>query len=345
MLNNRQKEILKLIVREFVSTAEPVGSLAITQNYDIGCCSATVRNDMARLEEMGYLEQPHSSAGRIPKDKAYRLFVDDIIRNKISLPPERDQQTIEREYDLTQAQLENLLEKTARLLSQLTHYTSVILAPQIRRNLFKYLKLVPLDSERVLLFLMTNTGSVIHRIIHVSSPMEPEVLERITNILNERLQSKSMGNIERFLNGMASHEHYNELIEIVRDASQKIMEEQEHTREVFFGGRTHLLDFTEFRDLNRIKVLMELIEEEKVIAEILSGTLKGDGIQVFIGEENPVDGMRECSMIMAVYSIEGEPVGTLGILGPKRMPYEQIIPIVTYTAENFSNKLSVIDRL
>jgi heat-inducible transcriptional repressor len=343
MLNARQREILKLIVREYVCTAEPVGSMTITQKYDIGCCSATVRNDMARLEEMGYLEQPHASAGRIPRDKAYRLFVNDIIKNKIALPPERDQQTIEREYEVRQGQLEQLMERTARLLSQLTRYTSIILAPQIRKSLFKYLKLISLDSSRILLFMMTNTGSVIHRIIEVSTPMEPEMLERITNILNDRLQSRSLGNIEQFLSDFSSHESYNELIDIVKDTSQKIVEE--HTKEVFFGGRTYLLDFTEFRDLNRIKMLMELLEEEKVIVEILNGTLKGADLQVLIGEENPVDGMRECSMITAVYCIDGEPAGTLGILGPKRMPYEQIIPIVTYTAENFSNKLTLIDRL
>ncbi len=343
MLNARQREILKLIVREYVSTAEPVGSMGITHKYDIGCCSATVRNDMARLEEMGYLEQPHASAGRIPKDRAYRLFVDDIIKNKIGPPSEGAQQTIEREYELTQAEIENLLEKTARLLSQITHYTSVILAPQIRKSLFKYMKLIPIDSERVLLFMLTNMGSVIHNIIQVSKPIEPEALERITNLLNERLQNPSLSNMEQFLGEIATQNQYKDLIDIIRDASQKLVEE--HRREVFFGGRTHLLDFTEFRDLSRIKVLMELIEEEKVLAEILSGTIKGDGIQVFIGEENPVDGMRECSMITAVYSIEGEPAGTLGILGPKRMPYDQVIPIVTYTAENFSHKLSVIDRL
>lgn len=343
MLNSRQKKILELIVREFVKTAEPVASQIISQNYDIGCCSATVRNEMVKLEELGYIEQPHASAGRIPKDKAYRVFVDEIINNKIGPPPESAAVIIEKEYDLIQTHLEHLLDKTARLLSHLTRYTSLLLAPRLRKSFFKYLKLVSLSANTILLFMMTNTGSIIHRTIEISKPIAPEDLDRITNLLNIRLQGALFERIENLVHEIPNHDANYELIQSIIDLSQKI--EEEPSREVFFGGRTHLIDLIEFKDINRIKMLMELLEDEKVVAEILDGTIHGDCIQVLIGEENPVDGMRECSMITATYNIDGKPVGTLGIIGPKRMPYEQIIPIVNYTAENFSNKLQKLEKL
>ncbi|MDQ7822021.1 MAG: heat-inducible transcriptional repressor HrcA [Candidatus Eremiobacteraeota bacterium] len=342
-LNSRQKAILEIIVQEFVKSGEPVGSLIITENYDIGCCSATVRNEMARLEEMGYLEQPHAASGRIPKDKAYRLFVNEIISRKIAPPPENAVSTIEREYQIIQSHLEILIKKTARLLAELTNYTSLLLAPQLRKSLFKYLRLVSLSPTRILLFMMNNTGSIIHRTIELSSPISPEVLERLTNLLNDRLQGRALDHVSEFLKEIPGLETDRELIRNIGDASQHLVEEQQ--REVFYGGKTRLFDFSEFRDLDKIKVLMEVMEEEKVVAEILTETLNADGVQVLIGEENPVDEMKECSMVTAAYNLNGEPVGTLGIIGPKRMPYEQIISIINYTAENFSHKLRHLDRL
>lgn len=343
MLNNRQKKVLEIIIREFVESGEPVASATLANKYNMGFCSATIRNDMAKLEEMGYLEQPHTSSGRIPKDKAYRLYVDEIVSRKIAPPPEFAAQTIEREYQLIQIQLEILLEKTARLLSQLTHYTSMLLAPRLAKCLFKYLKLVSLSPRTILLFVLTNTGSIFHRTIEVSKPLSPEDLERVTNLLNDRLQGKSINRIEQLIGDDLSVEIGNELIDGLRGASYNIL--GDHSKDVILEGRTHLLDFFGFKDISRIKVLMELLEDEKVVAEILSGTLKGYGIQVFIGEENPVDEMKECSIVTATYDFDGEPIGTLGILGPKRMPYDKVIQIVNYIAENFSSKLRKLDKL
>lgn len=343
MLNNRQKKILEVVVREFIESGEPVASVTIAQKYDIGCCSATVRNDMARLEEMGYLEQPHTSSGRVPMDKAYRLFVDEIVAHKIAPPPESAAQTIETEYQLIQRHMERLLNSTARLLSRLTHYTAVLLAPQLAKSLFKYLKLVSLGPNSILLFVLTNTGSIIHRTIEVSKPLGPDDLERITNLLNDRIQGKSINRISQLLGGEVSREVSAELIEGIKEASSNLS--GEGSREIILGGRTHLLDFFGLKDMNRIRVLMELLEDEKIVAEILSGTLQEDGIQVLIGEENPLDVMRECSMVTSTYTIDGEPVGTLGIIGPKRMPYESVIQIVNYIAENFSSKLQNLDQL
>lgn len=342
MLNSRQKEILELVIREFIRTAEPVASVTITQKYDIGCCSATVRNEMVRLEEMGYLEQPHSSAGRIPKDKAYRLFVDEIMKRKIGPPPETAAAAIESEYIYFQTHLERLMEKTARLLSHVTHYTSVMLAPRLRKSYFKYLKLVSVGPTTILLFVLTATGTVIHRTVELSKPIAPEDLERITNILNDRLQGKPLQNVESLLSGEMFQSVSSEFIENIRDITHDL---NDRSKEVFLEGRTHLLNLTEFKDLDRIRVLMEVLEDEEAVAEILSETLSGRNINVFIGEENPVEEMKDCSLVTATYSINGQPVGTLGIIGPRRMPYEEIIPIVNFTAENVSNKLQGFDQL
>jgi heat-inducible transcriptional repressor len=177
----------------------------------------------------------------------------------------------------------------------------------------------------------------------VSRPLGPEDLERITNLLNERLQGKSIHRSEDLLGELSPENIDSEILSGIKEVHNTVMGEA--SKGVFLGGRTRLLDFVDFKDISRIKVLMELLDDEKVVAEILSETLKEERIQVLIGEENPVDVMKECSMVVARYKIDGIPVGTLGILGPKRMPYEKVIQIVNYTAENFSSKLKRLDQL
>ncbi len=342
-LTQRQKTILEVIIHEFVRTGEPVSSSVITDKYDINCSSATVRNEMAFLEEMGFLEQPHAASGRIPMDSAYRMFVNDIIKNKIAPPPREAADRINREYHTIKLQLELLLEKTATLLSNLTNYTSMLLAPQLRKSLFRYLKLLPISPTSVLLFMLSTTGSITHKTVELSRPTSPEELDRITIMLNDRLQGKSMEQMEEILEDVGKNDPQRELLVSIGKESQQLLDRQ--GQEVILKGTSHLLDFSESKDVKNIKVMMELLEEEKIIAEILSQTINLGDINIAIGSENQRDEMKGCTLITAAYRIKDKPVGTLGIIGPRRMPYQQIISIINYTAENFSSKLNSLDSI
>lgn len=341
-LTQRQKQILQVIVQEYVKTGEPVSSSFIADFADMSYSSATIRNEMSKLEDMGYLKQPHAAAGRIPLDRAYRLFVNEIIKSRIAPPPREAAEEIDREYFSVKSQMESLIERTAGLLSRLTNYTSMILAPELRKNLFKYLKLVSLSPFSILLFMISNTGELIHKIIEVSHPVDPGILDKLTESLNIRLQGKPIETLGKAISEESEGSSEHELLEQISMESDKIVTAS--SRDVVFGGKNRVFDFSGASDLKSVKVMMELLEEENVIAEILSETINRQEMNIMIGSENPVSEMKDCTLITVAYKIKSHPAGTLGILGPKRMPYRQVISIINYTAENFGNKLSSIDE-
>lgn len=341
-LSSRQKTILEVIIHEFIKTGEPVSSNTITDKYGINYSSATVRNEMAVLEDLGFLKQLHTASGRVPEDSAYRMFVNDIIRNKIAPPPRETADTIEKEYNKIKLHLELLLEKTASLLSDLTNYTSMLLAPQLRKSLFKYLRLVSVSPTTVMLFMLSTTGAILHKTIEFSKPTSPEELERLTYLLNNRLSGKPLEELEYIINETQREDPQYELISSIGRESESLLEAEQ---EVILKGTSRILNISESKDVNNIKLMLELLEEEKIIAEILSKTIQLGDINISIGSENQLDEMKGCTLITAAYKFKGKPVGTLGIIGSRRMPYKEIISIINYTAENFSNKLDTFDSI
>ncbi|MBI2252110.1 MAG: heat-inducible transcription repressor HrcA [Armatimonadetes bacterium] len=335
-LNFRQEKILLALIEEFIDTAEPVGSSTLLNKHNLDCSSATIRNEMAYLESLGFLGQPHSSSGRIPLDEAYRFYVKYLLQKGILPPPEA--LDIQKEYQDETLELESLIEHTRKILAQLTNYTSLILGPRINKTIFKYLKLIFLNPHSVLVIMLTNTGGIIHRVINLDSEINPYELDKMAKILNDRLQGKSLEifnfNFLRQFSDKIDLNILNGLSEIAKNLFKEV------EKKIFYDGTINLLNLPEFKDLKKLKLILEVLEDEKLVAEILSESLSSQGLQVSIGSENQYLPMESCSLISAAYNVDGEPVGSLGILGPKRMPYERIISIVKYVAQSFSERLN-----
>ncbi len=336
LLSSRQHRILVAIINEFIISAEPVGSITLVRKYDILFSSATIRNEMSRLEELGYLFQPHTSSGRIPTDRAYRYYVDFLMKKRLNPPQDID--VVLDEYKKLEAHLGRLVDYTGRLLSDLTKYTSLVLVPRFRRTLFRFLKITPLEDNNIVLILMTNTGSILNKVIHLSREINEEQLGKMTKILNDRLSGMFLGDINlEFLQNLPGDLH-EDLIQNLSSLTLETLKDQES--DVRCEGTRHLFDLPEFQDLKRLRSIFEVLEDEKVVAEILKKTLTTEGLKVYIGSEHHLDEMKECSFITATYSMRGVPLGTIAVMGPTRMPYDTIIPVVNSFAEVFSEKLN-----
>lgn len=337
----RQREILLTLIKEFITTAEAVGSATLTRKYNISASPATIRSEMAKLEEMGYLYQPHTSAGRVPTDKAYRYYVNHLMSGRIS-PPDDIKPALE-EFEHYEAQVQRLLEHTGRILADLTHYTSLVLAPRLRRTMFKYLKLAPLEDNRIIIIMMTNTGAIINKVIQVDEPLFPENLERMTNILNERLSGLYLEEIGLDFLTALKDDLQGEILRHLSLLTRETILNDENS--LIYDGAVNLFDLPEFQNIDKLKIIIELLEEEKVVADILKKTLINEGLKVFIGSEHRLDPMKECSFITASYEIGGVPVGSIGVMGPTRMPYKRIIPVVSALADVFSKKMTKLSDI
>ncbi len=335
LLEPRQEEILLAVIREYIQTAEPVGSAALLQKYALGCSSATVRNEMARLEEMGFLVQPHTSAGRVPLDKAYRFYVDRLLEKRIVPPPEAS--LIAREFE-DDHELESLIDHTRRRLSQLTRYTSVVLGPQLRCSVLKYLQLIRLGPRQVLLVMMTCSGTVVHRVIELSVDAAGEDFESTTAMLNDRLRGMSLEAIRPAFLRTLTPSVAPEIAARVGEITSEMASCQ--GSRLFYEGASNLLGQPEFQDVGKARGLLELLEQESLLAEILDKSLPMEGVAVVIGGEHPLSQMRECTLVTATYHLGGVAVGTVGVIGPMRLRYDRVISIVSCVAEVFGRRLS-----
>ncbi|MCD4783583.1 MAG: heat-inducible transcriptional repressor HrcA [Candidatus Eremiobacteraeota bacterium] len=333
--SKRKHAILVTLIQEFIATAEPVGSTYLVRKYDFNISPATMRNELAKLEDMGFLFQPYTSSGRIPTDKAYRYYVNFLMQEKLK-PPMDVESTLE-EFKRLEIHLQNLMEYTSKMLADLTHYTSLVLAPRFKKTLFRYLRITPIEGNRLLLILMTNTGSVLNKVIPISREISEEQLNKLTGVLNERLQGMFLEDIDiEFLQGIAG-DLQEEILQHLGLLTKETVLGQE-SKFVYEGAR-HLLDLPEFQNLERLRMLFEILEDEKVLAEILKNTLTSEGMKIYIGREHHHKEIEECSLITATYGIGEVPLGTIAIMGPTRMPYGRIIPVVSACAQIFSDKL------
>ncbi|WP_035571099.1 heat-inducible transcriptional repressor HrcA [Halonatronum saccharophilum] len=347
-MTDRKKKILKAIVNEYVMSAEPVGSRTLARRYDFGVSPATLRNDMADLEEANYLEQPHRSAGRIPTDKGYRFYVDALMDlKKLS---NNQAKVIEDDYSVKNRELQDLIEETSQLLSDLTNYTSMVLSPQIRESIFQHLQLVPISSKKVLIVLVTDTGLVKNRIIDVIKPIDSDQLANISRFLNERLYGLPLQNISDQLLLKLTKEFINKNTLEIKDLSfinNEIFTNNNSKRgKIYFGGTAYILDQPEFNDINKVKTVLNVLEHDNLIYDIFNKT--GDksnhnsqsGVEVIIGSENYFEEIKDCSFVIATYNIKGRPIGKIGVLGPTRMEYAKVVESVRFISEILSNLLT-----
>ncbi|HLS07634.1 heat-inducible transcriptional repressor HrcA [Lentibacillus sp.] len=335
MLTERQLLILQVIIDDFIETAQPVGSRSIAKKANINYSPATIRNEMADLEEMGYLEKTHSSSGRIPSERGYRYYVDHMVLHREAAD---NIQIIRNIMQDGLFEFEQIVQSSAEILSRITNYTSIILGPEVFDTKLKQLQIISLSENTALAILVTNTGHVEHRSFSVPEAINASDLEKMVNILNDRLHGVPIFKLHEKLN--------DEMLDLMNKYVTDFETSYDYLKAVFlsenpvklyFGGKTNLLRQPEFNDIDKVRSFYSMIEEEDEIASLLKGA--ADGIKVTIGHENKVDAIKECSLITATYEMNEEQMGTIALLGPTRMEYKKVITLLDALSTEMSDVL------
>lgn len=339
-LDERKKRILKVVTDDYIASAEPVGSRTIARRYDLGLSPATIRNEMADLEEGGYLEQPHTSAGRVPSEKGYRYYVDALM--SMRQLDEQEIGIIYRELEKYHHEIETVIHQTSKILAQFTKYPSMALGPQLNSAVFRHIQLVKLSESTILVILVTDTGYVENKVIEFENDITEDELDRISNLFNQKLRGRNLRDIQsNVIKELRSEmvfqdQFFNEAIKVLVKSIAKHSQER-----VFVDGATKILEQPEFSDVIKFKPLMKALEEEECLYKLLTNSLH-KGTKIKIGSENEDYGIQDCSVVTAGYEIAGRTVGVIGVLGPTRMEYAKVLPLVEYTAKILSDLLTQI---
>lgn len=336
-LNDRKTKILHAIIQDYINTAEPVGSRTLSKKYSLGVSPATIRNEMSDLEELGYLMQPYTSAGRIPSDKGYRLYVDSLmeIKSIADLQRKNIKTNLLRQF----GEAEQLLQYSSKIISQLTNYTSAVLTPQIKENKIKHIQLVPIDIKKIIVVMITDTGIVKNHIINVAEGIDYAQIQKVTNLLNSKLKGKTIKDIEASLLGELKEELYefNSLIESVVPKLFNALERIEDV-ELFLSGTTNIFNFPEYNDILKAKNFLTMLEEKEFIENLISSS-GNQGINISIGSENLYEEAKECSLVTATYKIDGNIVGKLSVIGPTRMDYSNVVGVMKQISQYINELL------
>jgi len=342
-VEQRRETILRIVINNYISTGSPVSSRTICNKYKIALCPASVRNVLADLEEQGMITHLHTSAGRIPTDKGYRYYVDRLIKYSGLTPQE--QGFINNEYLSKHIALEEVMSKTSKLLSSMTSYAAVVSQPEINRTAFKHIQFTLLDSKKVCVTLIANTGMTKSTVVQFDSQIDKQQLVRIQNFMNEQLEDVPLSHVKTKLRRMMIQQRdsffqvLQQAIDLV-DLSSIIDE----SKRFYLEGISNILDFPDFEDSGMIRSLIRVLDQKIRLADmlndIISETDSAKKIRVFIGQENPYDMGNNCTIIMSSYALDDKTVGGLGIIGPKRMDYGKAIALVRYVSEMLSEALN-----
>ena len=328
MLNERKKKILQIIIEDYISSAEPVGSRTIARKYDLGLSPATIRNEMSDLELLGYLEQPHTSAGRIPSAQAYRFYVDALIEP--GTLPDNDMALIDGWYNERRRNIDDIFQSTAKILSRMTQNVSMVLTNQQTIANFCYLKFLPLDSQHAILCIVADDGSIDTNVVDIPLGMSSEEMDYLAGKMSKLLEDRNLSDISvEILQNVHTDVVEDKLIFSSLLQAVRKMTGRRQEQKVFLGGTKQLLNQPEFRDVERVRNLLGILEEEKVLKDLLQGG-EDSGLKVTIGSENKFTGIQDCSMVQATYRLNGQIVGTMAVLGPTRMEYGKVISVMDY---------------
>lgn len=338
-LNERRTAILRAIVNYYVRSGEPVGSKTIVERYKLGVSAATVRNEMAALEEAGYIYQPHTSAGRVPTDAGYRVFVDTTPELRLS---DKESQKISSFFGEPRWELEDALRQTASLLSSLTDHAAVVFAPALDRSLVRHVELVELARSRVMVVIVTDTGRVENHLISLSPDAPEDVqLDQTAEMLNRLLVNKPLDTAaSAIVDGIEKLPL--ELREVAGRVAKALSEGlgQKEADRMFLEGTSTIVDEQKFMDLETVRQVIGALEHRRLLLEVLADGLSSGAVSVRIGSENAATEMQYCSVITAPYGTFENPIGSLGIVGPTRMDYRRTIAAVHEVSFNLGRMLS-----
>ena len=328
MLTERQKKILQIIIEDYIATAEPVGSRTIARKHGLGLSPATIRNEMSDLELLGYLEQPHTSAGRVPSAQAYRFYVDSLVEP--GTLTDNDRALIDGWYQERKRDIDDIFQSTAKILSRMTQNVSMVLANKHSAATFKYMKFLPLDSTHAILCIVTDDGQMDNCLVNIPLGMRAEDLDYLAGRISKMLTGRSLLTISGAdLDRAYLNVTKDKVLLLPLSSAIKKMAAESAEQKVFLGGAKQLLNQPEFRDVERVKDLLGILEEERVVKDLLAaGT--DSGMRITIGSENKFSGIKDCSMVQATYRLNGEIVGTMAVLGPTRMEYCKVMAVMNY---------------
>lgn len=339
-LTERSRRILEAIVEDYIDSAEPVGSKTVARRHHMGVSPATVRNVMAELEEQGYIASPHASAGRVPTDKGYRFYVDTLLQVR---PLGADERTrIERHYAGPAMRTTEVLREASRALSRLSHYAGIVMAPQFTATVFRRIDFIPLAPGRVLAIFVSQSGEVQNKIVETGEDIGAAELEQITTYLNRSLNGLPIDQVrERIATEIRQEKaHYDRLQRRALTLSEQALRDNEDSStRVIIEGTSNILEQPEFADVDRMKGLIRAFEQKGQLVDLLDRSRRAHGVQIFIGSETHYSEIAGCSLVTATYENRSGTAGVLGVIGPSRMPYSQVIPIVDYTARLVSQLL------
>jgi heat-inducible transcriptional repressor len=345
-LDERKMKILKAIISTYLETGEPVGSRTIAKDSDLHLSSATIRNEMADLEEMGLILQPHTSAGRIPSDKGYRYYVDQLMEER-----DIEIQTLEDSYRQERAEMyqrmdrmEEVLKSVADALAQNTNYATLITTPQIKESKLKFIQLSMVNSRKLLAVIVVGNDTVKNLLMTVDEPLSNDEILKLNILLNSFLQGLTLNdiNIELVHTMKVQAGMHAGILEDVFEGIVEAIHEADDL-EIYTSGATNMLKYPELIAPGQTTALLDTLVEKKALVELVDDTVKDEekhGIQVYIGNETPVKSLRECSIVTATYELEDGGTGTVGIVGPKRMDYRRVVK----TLRNLTDELNEIFR-
>ncbi|MEK4230057.1 heat-inducible transcriptional repressor HrcA [Solibacillus sp. FSL H8-0538] len=325
MLTNRQLQILQVIVDDFVSSAQPVGSRQISKKEEITFSSATIRNEMADLEELGFIEKTHTSSGRVPSEKGYRFYVDHLLQ-----PQTITSNEVKQIHSIFQKQIvetEQIIRESANILSELTTYTTILLGPDVQKHRVKRFQIVPLTEHTAVAIIVTDNGHVENRLLTLPPGFSPSDIEKMVNILNDRLTGVSLHEFHLKLESEALallRQHVSTAESVIQSLLTVATNQSEG--KIYYGGKTNMFNQPEFHDLNKVRMLMDLMDKESQLQSIFQPD--SSGIQIRIGSENNHLAMENCSVITASFLVCDEQHGSIAIIGPTRMDYQRVVTIL-----------------
>lgn len=330
-LSDRAQQLLKVLIERYIIDGQPVGSRSLSREEGLRLSPATIRNVMSDIEEMGLITSPHTSSGRVPTVSGYRLFIDSLL----TIKPLNDAAVNQLKRDLDGIEPENIVASASKMLSDITRMAGIVMVPRVDVAAFRHIEFLPLSDARVLVILVTNERQVHNKIIHPSREFTSAELQQAANYLNSIFEGKSLEDVRKAVikDLQDTQERVNSEMVHVVEMAHLTFNDQHKKDDFVLRGETNLMEFSELSDVDCLRQLFDAFHQKRVILSILDECLKADGIQIFIGEESGCESLDNCSVVTSTYSVNDESVGVLGVIGPTRMQYERVIPIVDVTAK------------
>src|SRR5512143_234062 len=337
-LDERNRRVLQAVIDSYIATGIPIGSSVLVRRYDFGVSSATLRNIMAELEEMGYLTHPHTSAGRVPTDLGYRYYIDVLINIENDSGDIDDE--LRRAPSLHGDDFDELMQEASRFLATLSHCAGVVVAPSEPEAKYRHIEFVRLRGTQVLIIFVTEGGIVQNKLVDLDEGIRQQDLNRFSAYLDEELEHRTLSEVrQRLVEKMREEKAlFTQLLDETYRASREVQEKE--SEKVYIGGASQIIETPEFATVEKMRALFKAFEDKYMLLKLLDRSVAAQGIKVFIGSENPYFEMQGCSMVVGSYEAGENIVGTLGVIGPTRMQYKQVIQVVDYTSKLLTKLLA-----